>query len=215
MALSNINKFSPYTNSGNQGLLMPKLKFRFRVSFTKFGGAYGVAGSGGDANHVLELTKQVVSCPRPTMTMAAVPIDTYNSKVYIHGKAEWGEIAIVIRDDMAGNVSKVVGQQVQKQFDFLEQSSAASTGDTKFGMLIEMLDGGNGSNAPNVLETWELSGCFLSSVAYGELDYSSNDPVTMTLTVRMDNCLQTNASGTAAEGVGIAVGRTVGNVLAP
>ena len=67
MALSNINKFSPYTLSGNQGLLMPKLKFRFRVGFTKFGGAYGLAGSGGDAMNVLELTKQVVTCARPSV----------------------------------------------------------------------------------------------------------------------------------------------------
>lgn len=215
MALSNINKFSPYTLSGNQGLLMPKLKFRFRVGLTKFGGAYGIAGSGGDANNVLELTKQVVTCARPNVSFTPIPLDTYNSKVYIHGKPEWQTLALVVRDDMGGNISKVVGQQVQKQFDFLEQASAASSGDYKFGMSIEMLDGGNGANAPSVLESWELSGCFLSEVNYNELDYASNDPVTINMTVRFDNALQTDATGTTATGVGIAVGRIVGNMLAP
>ncbi len=214
MALSNINKFSPYSLSGNHGLLMPKLKFRFRVSFTKFGGANGVATSGGDANTVLELSKQVVTCARPSVNFSPIAIDTYNSKVYIYGKPEWQEIQLVVRDDMSSNISKVVGQQIQKQFDFMEMSSAAASGDYKFAMTLDMLDGGNGVNAPNVLESWEITGCFLSQINYNDLDYASNDPVTINMTIRYDNALQTDASDSTAEGVGISVGRDPGNMLA-
>ena len=215
MALSNINKFSPYATSGNQALLFPKLKFRFRVSFSKFGGAYGIAGSGGDANNILEMSKQIVTCSRPSVTFPIVNIETYNSKIYMHGKPEWAVLTCVMRDDMSGNISKVVGQQLQKQFDFMEQASAAASGDFKFGMTIDMLDGGNGANAPTVLETWELSGCFLSEVNYGDLDYASNEATTVSLSVRFDNALQVDAADSTAVGVGIAVGRTVGNMLSP
>jgi hypothetical protein len=45
------------------------------------------------------------------------------------------------------SVSKLVGEQVQKQFDFFEQASAASGIDYKFTTRIEMLDGGNGASS--------------------------------------------------------------------
>ena len=37
-----------------------------------------------------------------------------------------------MRDDASGQVAKLVGEQVQKQFDMMEQSSAASGIDYKF-----------------------------------------------------------------------------------
>lgn len=216
MALSNINKFSPYTSTGNQSLIMPKLKFRFRVQFSKFGGAYGLTGAGADSAKVMELTKQIVTCGRPAVTFAPVTLETYNSKVYVFGKPEWQTIEVVVRDDMSSNVSRAVGEQVQKQFDFMEQASAAAAGDYKFGMTIDMLDGGNGASDPAVLESWEITGCFLSDVKWNDLDYASNDPVLINMTVRFDNALQTDPADSHATGVGVSVGRTpVGNIVAP
>ena len=71
-----------------------------------------------------------------------------------------------------------------------------------------MLDGGNGANTPNVLEEWELYGCLLSSVDYGDMAYSSNDPAQIALTVRFDNAIQIPAGS----GVGTFVGRTLGTL---
>ena len=116
---------------------------------------------------------------------------------------------MVIRDDAGGNVTKAVGQQIQKQFDFMEQSSAASGSDYKFLTRIEMLDGGNGAFTPTVLETWECYGCLISNVGYGELNYSENAPIELTLDIMMDNAIQT-PHGT---GIGTTVGRTLGATL--
>jgi hypothetical protein len=69
-----------------------------------------------------------------------------------------------------------------------------------------MLDGGNGANAPNVLETWEIYGCLVSAVNYGEMNYTSNDPVKIQLTIKYDNAIQTQG----VAGVGAAIGRTLG-----
>jgi hypothetical protein len=108
-------------------------------------------------------------------------------------------------------VQKIVGQQVQKQFDFMEQASARSGIDYKFQMNIEMLDGGNGVNQPNILETWELYGCYLSNVDYGSVNYGTNDPIMIALTIKFDNAVQTPTDGEGpAYGVGAAVGRTLG-----
>ena len=134
---------------GSQGLLMPKLQYRFRVNFFNFGV---------NANTV-ELTKQVMDVSRPQVQFDEVTIPIYNSTMYLAGKAKWQSLTLNLRDDASGQVAKLVGQQLQKQMDFVEQASAATGQDYKFQMNIEVLDGGNGALAPVVLETWELYGC--------------------------------------------------------
>ena len=179
-----------------QGLLMPKLQYRFRVSLENFG----------VSTPTTELTKQVIDVTRPNLDFEDIEIHVYNSRVRLAGKHNWNDITLNLRDDVTGQVQKLVGEQLQKQFDFYEQSSAASGIDYKFVTRIEILDGGNGANAANVLETWECYGCFLVSANYNTLAYSSNDPVTVTLSVQFDNAIQ-SPQGT---GVGTAVGRSLG-----
>ena len=183
----------------NQGLLMPKLKYRFRVTFENFG----------VSKPTTELTKQVVDFARPTATFEEIPIDIYNSKIYITGKASWEQVTVNLRDDAGGNVSRLVGEQLQRQMDFMEQASAASGIDYKFVTKCEVLDGGNGAFAPLVLETWELYGCFLQSANYQDLNYASSEAATIALTIRFDNALQ-SPLGT---GVGTNVGRSQGDVV--
>jgi hypothetical protein len=180
----------------SQGLLMPKLQYRFRALFLNF-------GTGGATQ---ELTKQVMDIQRPQVQFEETVIDIYNSKIYLAGKHTWQETQINLRDDAAGNVSKLVGQQLQKQFDFVEQASAAVGQDYKFQINYEILDGGNGTLTPNVLETWELYGCFIKTANYNNLDYKSNDPVTIQLSIRFDNAIQSPLSS----GVGTNVGRAFG-----
>jgi hypothetical protein len=200
MAIASLNKFtvplSTDQSASAQGLLMPKMKYRFRAVFENFG----------VSTDRVELTKQVSEITRPTAVFNEQTIDVYNSKVYLVGKPNWETLSVTLRDDAGGNVSKLVGEQVQKQFDFAEQSSASSGIDYKFVLRFEMLDGGNGANEANVLETWELYGAFINNVAYGDMNYSSNDPATIALTIRYDNAIQT-PDGT---GIGTAVGRTLG-----
>ena len=183
----------------NQGLLMPKLKYRFRVTFENFG----------VSTPRTELTKQVVDFARPTATFEEIPIDLYNSKMYLAGKATWETITVNLRDDAGGQVQRLVGEQLQKQMDFMEQASASSGIDYKFVTKCEILDGGNGLSTPTVLETWELYGCFLTSANYNDLNYGTSEPVTITLTMRFDNALQTPLGS----GVGTPVGRTRGDIV--
>jgi len=91
----------------------------------------------------------------------------------------------------------------------MEQSSASSGIDYKFVTRCEILDGGNGANEPVVLETWELYGCYLANVNYNDLNYGESAPVTITMSVRFDNAVQTPLGS----GVGTNVGRTLGTVV--
>jgi len=186
-------------SSPTQGLLMPKLKYRFRVTFENLG----------VSTPRTELTKQVMRFDRPQVSFDPIEIPIYNSRIYLAGKHSWQPVSVSFRDDAGGQVSKLIGEQLQKQMDFLEQSSAASGIDYKFITRCEILDGGNGANTPTVLETWELYGCSLQDVNYDSLDYGDSNPVMISSSIRFDNALQTPL-GT---GVGATVGRTVGDVV--
>ncbi len=198
MSIASLSKFTvPLASdqsSSTQGLLMPKLKYRFRVS---------LVGFGANSEATTELTKQVMDVTRPTIAFDPITIDVYNSRVFLAGKHTWSPLTLNVRDDVNGNVSKLVGLQLQKQFDFFEQASAASGIDYKFLTKIEILDGGNGSFQPAVLETWEVYGCYLENVNYNNLAYNANEPVNITMSIKYDNALQ-KADGS---GVGTNVGR--------
>ena len=188
-------------SSSAQGLLMPKLKFRFRVTFLGLG----------VTQPTTELTKQVISFSRPNVTFDNIDLPIYNSTIRLAGKHSWTDITCEVRDDAGGNVSRLVGEQLQKQLDFLEQSSAASGIDYKFTTVFEVLDGGNGANAPIALETWTILGCYLQGVNYNDANYGSGtEPMTVSMTIRYDNALQTTTG--ADVGVGASIPLTVNNV---
>ena len=183
-----------------QGLLMPKLKFRFRVNFLNLG----------ITSPTTELTKQVMDFTRPSVTFDNIDLPIYNSTIRLAGKHSWGDITCTVRDDAGGNVSRLVGEQLQKQLDFMEQSSAAAGMDYKFTTQFQVLDGGNGANTPVVLEQWDILGCYLQGVNYGDANYGSGtEPMTISMTIRFDNAVQNppdsgvGASTKSVEGQGV------------
>ena len=95
-------------SGGNQGLLMPKLQYRFRVNFLNIG----------TSSDSTELTKQIIDINRPQVNFEEITIPIYNSTMYLAGKHSWNELTVNIRDDASGSVAKLVGQQIQKQMDF-------------------------------------------------------------------------------------------------
>ena len=183
----------------DQGLLMPKLKYRFRAIFENFG----------VSTPRTELTKQVIDFTRPSVTFDEMPIEIYNSRLYLAGKHTWEMVTVNLRDDASGQVARLVGEQLQKQMDFVEMASAASGIDYKFITKCEILDGGNGVSEPRVLETWELYGCYLNNVNYNDLNYGTSEPVTIQMQIRFDNALQTPLGS----GLGTTVARTVSDVV--
>ena len=160
----------PVDNSATT--LMPKLQYRFRVTFQGF------------ANETKDVTQNVISTSRPNLTHEEVVIDSYNSKMYLAGKHTWEPITIVFRDDMSSKVIKAIGAQLNKQVDHADQASSIAGSAYKFGMQIETLDGNN--TTPVVFDQWDLSGCFITQVQYGDLNYADSNMVQVTMTVRFD-----------------------------
>ena len=207
MAFSSISRMTvPAPGSDGslnaQGLLMPKLSYRFRILFDNFG----------VSQPTTEITKQVVDFTRPNVSFGEIAIEIYNSRYYLAGKPTWEPVTVNIRDDASGEVAKLVGEQIQKQFDFSEQASAAAGIDYKFQLRCDILDGGNGAFAPTVLECWELYGCYIVSANYNTVAYSTNDPLMIGLSIRFDNAVQSpTENAPSIRGIGTNIGRTIGN----
>lgn len=168
-----LSKFGVPINGTRTGQFMPKIRHRFRVRVINFG---PIAGG-------LELTQQVINVNRPNVNFNGQTMHSYNSTMYYAGKPEWQAISMEVRDDITNSVSRLVGHQLQKQMNFFEQTSAAAGINYKFTTIIEILDGGNEA----VFEQWTLEGCFLDTVDYQQLEYSSSDAVTIQMQIRYDN----------------------------
>ena len=204
MPISSLSKFtvplSTDQSASSQGLLMPKLRYRFRVTLDGF----GVAGTPST-----ELTKQVMNVTRPVVKFDEIKLSAYNSTVKLAGRHSFDPATLTLRDDVTSAVTKKVGEQLQKQFDFFEQSGAASGIDYKFRMRVEVLDGGNGAYEPTSLESFEFLGCYINQATYQGGDYTNNDPLDIALAITYDNAIQLNRPGGDRVGLGTDVGRTI------
>ena len=170
-----LSKFGVPLAGERLGILHPKQSYRFRVLFSNFGNLGGT---------MKDLTQNVVKVSRPQLSdVSKVDLHSYNSRAQIAGKHLWGDITLSLRDDITSASAKHVGAQMQKQFNFFEQTSAVAGVNYKFKMEIQELDGTDG----DPLEIWVCEGCFLTQVNYNEHDYGSSDEMLIDLTIAIDN----------------------------
>ena len=127
----------PVSGAVNQ-TLMPKLQYRFRVTFNNLAKTTSPL-----------VTQNVVSATRPGIDHEAIIIDTYNSKINLAGKHTWQDITVVLRDDSSNNVIQAIQKQLNDQVNHTQppsepnndmQKSAPAGSSYKFAMSIQTLD---------------------------------------------------------------------------
>lgn len=176
------------------GILHPRHKNRFRVTFANLGG-------GTDSQ---PLSMQVTTFERPKLTFNKVELHRYNSVAYVAGKHSWDPVQMVIQDDQAGTASTVITEQLQRQQNLVGASGAAWLATApegaayKFVSYVDMLDGND-----QVLERWTLEGSWFENVGWGDLDYSTGDPVEITVSLCFDHARQTVFGYSGGEGLAI------------
>ena len=147
--MADFSKFGVPLNGTKLGMLQPKQQFKYRVVFL---------GMGFDADSRV-MTQQVMTATRPQVDFNPVEVHSYVSTAYIEGKPVWNTVDITLRDDMTNGVISVIGQQIQKQMNFFEQTMSVAGANYKFTTEIHTLDGRNTEE----LEKWVLDGCFIST----------------------------------------------------
>lgn len=172
-------------DQGQGPLIMPKVKWKFRVLFLGFGSPEGTA-------EPITLNTNTVSLP--SLSFQTQTIDSYNSKAYYAGKHEWGTAELAVRDTFDNTVSRHVGSQLQRQLDNYNQTSYQSAADYKFKVIVQQLTGGHDAAVAN----YHLCGCFLENVQYDSFDYADSSPRVITMTIRPDNVIfEGEGAGTA------------------
>jgi len=200
--MADLTQFGVPTQGSNNAMVMPKLQYRFRVNLLSFG--YAAAST--------EITQNVISVTRPSLTHDEVTLDAYNSRAYLAGKHTWEPVTLTLRDDINGTVTKSIAGQLQKQLNQGLQSAPASGHDYKFGMTIEQLDG---SQPGLVVESWSMNGCFIQNANYGENNYATSDVMQITLQIRFDSAdihSEAVASATTTGGLTNPSGLTTGSI---
>lgn len=176
------------------GILHPKHKNRWRVTFANMGGGF-------DSQPV---SMQATKISRPHLKFEKVQLHRYNSIAYIAAKHSWEPMSLTVQDDVTGTASRVLQAQLQKQQWLIgaegQWMAAAGEGSLyKFVTYLDMLDGND-----QVIEKWTVEGCWLEDTNWGDLAYETGDPVEIELSVSFDHARQ--VLGGYKQGKGIATG---------
>jgi|TARA_R110001592_G_scaffold15722_1_gene68034 hypothetical protein len=117
---------------------------------------------------------------RPTISFEPVTLDHINVKRKLKGKGEWQDVEITMYDP-------IVPSGAQQVMEWVRTSHESLTGrdgyadfykkDVNFFMLGPVGD---------KIEQWTLKGAFITSAAFNDLDWASNDPAEITLTLSYD-----------------------------
>jgi hypothetical protein len=190
--MATISQVGGIPGISNGGILQPKFKNRWKLTFSKI-------GAEGQSSQPLAM--QVVKTERPKLSFKEVELHRYNSRAYVASKHEFQPCNVTIEDDLAGNASKIINDQISKQQfligaegPFLAASPEGSL--YKFAAKLEMLDG-----QEQTIETWVMQGCFIQNVDYTDLDYADGDAALINLVIRFDHVYQELGGYNAGPGI--------------
>lgn len=159
------------------GILEPKRKNKFRVTFSKFGFPLNPS----------DVSLQATKVSQPKLDFQEVTVHRYNSRAWLAGKHEWSPMTMTFEDDITSRAVKVVREQMQRQQQIIGLTgpylATASEGSAyKFATIIDQLDGNQA-----VLSTWFVEGCWIKTMTPTELDYTTGEQVTIDLEIRFDH----------------------------
>jgi hypothetical protein len=117
----------------------------------------------------------IKTASRPTFTSEIVELDHINVKRKIKGKSNWDDMNITLYDP-------IVPSGAQQVMEWIRQSHESLTGRDGYSSFYKkdvtfFLLGPVGDK----VEQWTIKGAFITSANFGELDWASNDPVSIEL----------------------------------
>jgi hypothetical protein len=117
---------------------------------------------------------------RPTFTSEVVELDHINVKRKLKGKSTWDDVTITLYDPIVPSGAQQVMEWIRTSHESLtgrDGYSAFYKKDITFFLLGPVGD---------KIEQWTLKGAFITSANFGELDWASNDPLSIELTLSYD-----------------------------
>ena len=117
---------------------------------------------------------------RPNIKFGEVTLDHINVKRKIKGKANWENITMDLYDPVTPSGAQAVMEWVRLSHESVTGRDGYSDfykKDIRFNALGPVGD---------VVEEWILKGAYASQANFGEMDWATDTPVEISLTIRMD-----------------------------
>ncbi len=117
---------------------------------------------------------------RPSITFEPVVLDHINVKRKLKGKGEWQDVEVTLYDP-------IVPSGAQQVMEWVRTSHESITGRDGYADFYKKdIDIYMLGPVGDKIENWKLKGAFINSAVFNDLDWSSNDPSEITLTLSYD-----------------------------
>jgi len=120
---------------------------------------------------------------RPSIKQDSKPIDHINVQRYVKGKTTWGPMQMELYDPIVPSGAQAVMEWVRLH----HESVTGRDGYLEFykkDLTLNIL-----GPVGDKVEEWIIKGAQITEVTFGDMDWSTDDVVTFTLTVQPDYCV--------------------------
>jgi len=117
---------------------------------------------------------------RPNIQFEAVTLEHINLKRKLKGKGEWQDLEITLYDPIVPSGAQAVMEWVRTSHESLTGRDGYADFYKK-DIDIYML-----GPVGDKIEQWKIKGAFILNAQFGDLDWASNDPAEITLTLAYD-----------------------------
>ena len=122
----------------------------------------------------------IKTAQRPQIQFDEVELNHMNVTRYVKGKGKWQQLQITLYDPIVPSASQAVMEWVRLSHESVTGRDGYSDfykKDVTFNVLGPVGD---------KIEEWTLKGAYITDAQFGDLDFSSSEPVEITVTLRYD-----------------------------
>lgn len=119
----------------------------------------------------------------PNFTDDSIKLDHINTYRKIRGKREWGDMDLTMYDPVTPSGAQAVMDWARISYESVTGRSGYSDLYKK-DLTLNVL-----GPVGDVVSEWVIKGAFITNMSQGSFDWSSPEPVELTITVAMDYCV--------------------------
>jgi hypothetical protein len=120
---------------------------------------------------------------RPTLKINSVEIDYMNETNYVSGKYKWDPVTVTFLDPIGPSASQILMEWVRLHAESLTGRMGYKSGASK-NIYLKSLD-----PTGVEVEKWYLEQCIITSIDFGENDYSNDEVNTVTVELQPWRCI--------------------------
>ena len=124
----------------------------------------------------------VKTSKKPNVSFGDIVLDHINVKRKLKGKADWGDLSMTLYDPIIPSGAQAVMEWIRLGHESVTGRDGYADFYKKDLTMVSIGPPGD------IVETWKIKGAYLASFDAGDLDWSSDQPVMISITIKMDYC---------------------------